>query len=223
MAQFSSSMLKSISFLAILTAFIGCTEVKDSFELPVLGRPQIVEKTMNGEVVTDTIPHKIRDFQFVNQDSMIVTNETFAGKVYVADFFFTTCPTICPVMKQQMLRVYEVYQKEPGFGILSHTIDPKYDTVALLKDYAERLGVSTPTWHFVTGDQDEIYDIAEESYLSIADEDETAPGGFIHSGAFLLIDRDRQIRGVYDGTVPEQVDILIKDIERLLKSYDKEK
>lgn len=215
-------MRKIISpiFSAFILLLIGCTEVKNSFELPVLGRPEIVEKEVNGEVVYDTIPHKIRDFSFVNQDSSIVTNETFEDKIYVADFFFTSCPTICPTMKQQMLRVYNKYKDHSEVAILSHTIDPEYDTVALLKDYAERLGVTSDTWHFVTGDRDEIYDIAEESYLSIANEDETAPGGFVHSGAFILIDKEGRIRGVYDGTIPEQVDILIKDIQRLLNSYE---
>jgi len=209
-----------IAFLFTGSLF-ACTEVKDSFELPVLGRSKVVEKEVNGEITYDTIQHKIADFSFVNQDSVVVTNETFSSKVYVADFFFTTCPTICPVMKQQMLRVYDVYKENPEFAIISHTIDPEYDTVALLNDYASRLGASSTTWHFVTGDKDEIYDIAEESYLSIADEDESAPGGFIHSGAFILIDKEGRIRGVYDGTIEEQVDVLIKDVERLINSYKK--
>jgi protein SCO1/2 len=215
--------MNKINLLLItgLLISVACTEVKDSFELPVLGRKKVVEKEVNGQTVYDTIPHTIADFQFVNQDSAVVTNETFKDKVYVADFFFTSCPTICPVMKQQMLRVYEQYSENPNFAILSHTIDPEYDTVALLNDYASRLGAKSDTWHFVTGEKDEIYDIAETSYMSVADEDESAPGGFIHSGAFILVDKDRQIRGVYDGTVEEQVDILIKDIETLLKSYDK--
>jgi protein SCO1/2 len=211
-------LLNAILFTSVLFA---CTEVKDSFELPVLGRSKVVEKEVNGEITYDTVQHKIAAFSFVNQDSVVITNETFSSKIYVADFFFTTCPTICPVMKQQMLRVYEVHKDNPEFAILSHTIDPEYDTVALLNDYASRLGVSSSTWHFVTGDKDEIYDIAEESYLSIADEDESAPGGFIHSGAFILIDKEGRIRGVYDGTIPEQVDVLIKDIDRLLDSYKK--
>ncbi len=210
-----------ITFL-LTSAIFACTEVKDSFELPVLGRSKVVEKEVNGEITYDTVQHKIADFSFVNQDSVVVTNETFSSKVYVADFFFTTCPTICPVMKQQMLRVYDVYKENPEFAIISHTIDPEYDTVALLNDYASRLGVSSSTWHFVTGNKDEIYDIAEESYLSIADEDESAPGGFIHSGAFILIDKEGRIRGVYDGTIEEQVDVLIKDVERLINSYKKE-
>jgi protein SCO1/2 len=213
--------MKIIKQCMLVFLFVGCTEVKNAFELPVLGRPEVIEREVDGQIVYDTIPHAIRDFSFINQDSVIVTNETFDDKVYVADLFFTTCPTICPVMKQQMLRVYEVYKENPEVSIISHTIDPEHDTVALLKDYSERLGVTSNTWHFVTGDKDMIYDIAEESYLSIANQDPSAPGGFIHSGAFILIDKERRIRGVYDGTIPEQVDVLIKDIQRLLKSYEK--
>lgn len=193
----------------------ACDDVKSSYELPVMGRPTIVERSENGKTVYDTIPHTIADFQFVDQDSNIVTNETFKGQVYVADFFFTSCPTICPVMKQQMLRVYEAFEDNPEVSILSHTIDPEYDTVAVLKDFANKLGVSSDKWHFVTGDKEEIYNIGETSYMVVANEDENAPGGFIHSGAFLLIDKKGRIRGVYDGTVPEQVDILINDIKRL--------
>ena len=203
---------RSFLLLLILSA---CGEVKSTYELPILGRSEVNEKVVNGETVYDTTYHTIADFQFVNQDSNLVSNETFSGKVYVADFFFTSCPTICPVMKQQMLRVYEAYKNHPEVAILSHSIDPEYDTVALLHDFAERLGVTSDTWHFVTGDKDEIYEIGEKSYMVVANEDDSAPGGFIHSGAFLLIDQKRRIRGVYDGTVPEQVDILIQDIARL--------
>ncbi|MEQ8239219.1 MAG: SCO family protein [Cyclobacteriaceae bacterium] len=206
----------------ILFAALSCSEVNSKFELPILGRDKIVEKEVDGRIVFDTIPHRIADFQFVDQDSSIITNETFKGQVYVADFFFTTCPTICPVMKQQMLRVYEAYEDDPEVALLSHTIDPKYDTVELLADFARKLGVKSEKWHFVTGVQEEIYEIGEESYMVIANEDETAPGGYIHSGAFLLIDQNRRVRGVYDGTVPEQVDLLIKDIKRLKRKSKKE-
>jgi protein SCO1/2 len=214
-------MIKNIWItLFTIIVSIGCGEVNSKFELPILGRDKIVEREVNGEVVFDTIPHKIADFQFVDQDSMMITNDTFKGQVYVADFFFTTCPTICPVMKQQMLRVYEAYESDPEVAILSHTIDPEYDSVALLADFAGKLGVNASKWHFVTGLKEEIYEIGEGSYMVIANEDESAPGGYIHSGAFLLIDQQRRVRGVYDGTVPEQVDLLIKDIKRLKRTTE---
>lgn len=203
--------------IMILAAFTACIpETKDQ-KLPILGRQEIVERIEDGKVFYDTVAHTIDNFAFVNQDSSLVTNETFKDKVYVADFFFTTCPTICPKMKKEMLRVYDKYKDNPNVAILSHTIDPTYDTVGLLKNYAERLGVSSDTWHFVTGDKDEIYEIGESSYMVTAGEDANEPGGFIHSGAFLLVDKQRRVRGVYDGTVSDQVDILMKDIDRLLK------
>ena len=200
-------------FFTLVTILMACNQRSNSDTLPILGNTIYEEK--------DTIYHTIADFKLVDQDSSIVTNETFTNQIYVADFFFTSCPTICPQMKAQMLRVYEKFENENQLAILSHTIDPTYDTVALLKDYSERLGVSSDKWKFVTGDQDYIYDLAEGSYMSIADEDENAPGGYVHSGAFLLVDRERRIRGVYDGTVSEQVDVLMNDIENLLKEYEK--
>ncbi len=151
----------------------------------------------------------------MDQDSALVTNETFAGKIYVADFFFTSCRTICPIMKTQMLRVYDSIQNDPDVLLLSHTIDPEYDTVGLLHDYAERLGVKRDRWHFVTGNKDDIYKIAQTSYFATAMEDKAEPDGFIHGGAFLLIDKQRRIRGKYDGTKEEDVNRLLRDIRTL--------
>lgn len=155
-----------------------------------------------------------KPFEFVNQDSIIVTEKDVAGKIHVTDFFFTTCPTICPIMKTQMLRVYDVYKDADDFMLLSHTIDPKHDSVAVLNDYAEGLGISSSKWNLVTGDKDKIYEMAE-TYMIVAEEDERAPGGFIHSGAFMLLDKNRQIRGIFDGTKEEEVDQLIVAIKQL--------
>ena len=182
-------------------------------KLPILG-----ERISNGN---DTIYHTIAPFRFVDQDGVEVTNATFADKIYVADFFFTSCRTICPIMKSQMLRVYDATKKIPDVLLLSHTIDPEYDTVKLLHDFANRLGVSSKRWHFVTGVKDSIYKIAQTSYFATAMEDKTEPDGFIHSGAFLLIDKERRIRGKYDGTKEEDVNRLIADIKRLRVEYDK--
>jgi protein SCO1/2 len=123
-------------------------------------------------------------------------------------------------MKTQMLRVYEAVKDDDDVLILSHTIDPEYDTVALLRDYARRLGVESRKWHFVTGVKDSIYKIAQTSYFATAIEDKTEPDGFIHSGAFLLIDKEGRIRGKYDGTVESDVNQLISDIMRLKREYE---
>ena len=151
-------MKRILQSAILLVIIIACGEVKQKYELPIIGRSEVVERDVDGRTVYDTVYHTIDDFRFVNQDSAIVTNATFEDKVYVTDFFFTSCPTICPIMKQQMLRIHEAYKDNPQVALLSHTIDPKYDTVALLKDFSEKLGVSSDKWHFVTGDQDEIYD-----------------------------------------------------------------
>lgn len=180
--------------------------------LPIFG-----ERRVEG---SDTVYHTIAPFQFVNQDSAVVTNETFQDKIYVADFFFTTCRTICPIMKTQMTRVYEATQSMPDVVILSHTIDPEYDTVALLHDFAERLGADSKRWHFVTGVKDSIYKIAQTSYYVTAMEDKTEPDGFIHSGAFMLIDKQQRVRGKYDGTKEDDVNRLIADIKRLRREYE---
>ncbi|MBK8705811.1 MAG: SCO family protein [Saprospiraceae bacterium] len=163
----------------------------------------------------DTIYHKIPDFEFINQDSQLITNATFEGKIYVADFFFTSCPTICPKVAQQMLRLHDRYQQNDRLLLLSHTIDIKHDTVPRLKEYAEKLQVQSSKWHFVTGDRDAIYGIGDD-YMSIAKEDPNAPGGFDHSGWLLLIDENRHIRAYCDGTDPEAVTKFMNDIDWLL-------
>lgn len=201
---FHSSSVAIIAFGCLLLS--SCIEQKEQ-QLPIFGEKEIT--------ATDTTYHTIGDFRLVNQDSTIVTNESLNGKVYVADFFFTSCRTICPVMKTQMLRVYKAIEDKPDVVLVSHTIDPEYDTVGLLHDYAERLGVKSSKWHFLTGDKDSIYYLAQTSYFVTAMEDESETDGFIHSGAFMLIDKKGRIRGKYDGTKAEEVDKLIKDIEIL--------
>lgn len=198
-----------ISFIwCISFALASCIEQKED-RLPIFG-----EKQVNG---ADTAYHTIGQFRLVNQDSTLVTNETLRGKIYVADFFFTSCRTICPVMKTQMHRVYESIGDDPEVVLVSHTIDPEHDTVALLHDYADRLGVKSSKWHFLTGMKDSIYYLAQTSYFATAMEAEGEPDGFIHSGAFLLIDKKGRIRGKYDGTKEEEVNKLLKDIEVLKK------
>jgi protein SCO1 len=203
--------LQHLPIFFIISLLLCTTSCVKQKPLPIYG-----ERDFNGQ---DTVYHTIPPFRFVNQDSAVVTNETYKDKIYVADFFFTKCPTICPIMKTQMLRLYDEFKNDPEVMILSHTIDPEYDNVATLHDYAERLGVEDNKWNFVTGDMDEIYAIAEKGYFTRASVDETVPGGFLHNGAFLLIDKKQQVRGQYDGTKEDQVDRLIADIKRLKEEY----
>lgn len=191
--------------IVLTISFAGCSGPDKP--MPIFG-----ERSFNG---TDTIYHTIAPFAFYNQDSMLIQNDDVTGKVYVADFFFTSCRTICPKMKTQMKRVYEATEGFEDFLILSHTIDPEYDNVKRLKVFAEKLEVDGKRWHFLTGDRDSIFNLAQTSYFATAMEDKNEPDGYIHSGAFLLIDRKGRIRGKYDGTLKEDTDRLIADIKRL--------
>jgi protein SCO1/2 len=193
-------------FFAFCFLFFSCVE-KKSEPLPILG-----ERNVEGN---DTVYHTIAGFRFLDQDSAVVTGDTFKDKIYVADFFFTSCRTICPIMKTQMLRVYDSIENDADVLLLSHTIDPEYDTVGRLHDFAERLGVKSNKWHFVTGAKDSIYNIAQTSYFATAMQDTSEPDGFIHSGAFLLIDKKKRIRGKYDGTKEDDVNRLLRDIRKL--------
>lgn len=197
------SLLLFLSFLLVTSS---CIEQKKE-RLPIFG-----EKEISG---SDTIYHTIGNFRLVNQDSTVVTRNTVRDKIYVADFFFTSCRTICPVMKTQMHRVYKAIEEDPEVLIISHTIDPEYDTVGLLRDFADRLGVESDKWHFLTGNKDSIYHLAQTGYFVTAMEAEAEPDGFIHSGAFLLIDKKGRIRGKYDGTNEAEVGQLLEDIETL--------
>ena len=157
-------------------------------------------------------------YTFTDQQNRPVNQEMFEGKIYVADFFFTSCPTICPIMKSQMLRVYEKIKDNEQIVLLSHSIDPEHDTVEVLRDFGERLGIDADRWHLVTGKKEEIYDTSYRYGLA-AMEDKNAPGGFIHSGSFILVDPQGRIRGYYRGTEEEAVDQLIKDIGRLIDEH----
>ena len=202
-------------WLAVITMVIATScETK---KLPYLGEPDIVKKVVDGKETEETVYPTIPDFSFTNQDKQIVTQADFKNKVYVADFFFVTCPTICPIMKKNMLTVYKEFKDNPDVKILSHTIDPEHDNADVLKQYAKDLGVAGTTWQFVTGDREKIYDIGQKHYMVSAMEDSSQAGGYIHSGAFVLIDKDRHIRGMYDGTTEEGTAKLKEDLKILLK------
>ena len=197
-------------FFAAMMLFCACTAPTPSGPLPILGNRDVV----NG----DTIYPTVRDFAFVDQDSQVVTNATFKDKAYVVDFFFIHCPTICPKVKANGLRVYEKYKNDQRVLLLSHSIDTRNDTVPALKRHAEKLGIETARWHLVTGNKDSIYTIADD-YFSVATENPEAPGGFDHSGRLILVDKNRHVRAFCDGTDSEDVDRFMLDIDRLLKEY----
>jgi len=187
--------------------------------LPIVGEKEIVSIEKDGKTVTDTIYHKIPAFRFVDQDSVWISNDDVADKIYLADFFFTRCPTICPLLAKNMLTIAKEFENEERLVILSHTIDAKHDTPAVLKDYATKLGAPS-NWHFLNGPQEAVYHIAgKEGYFSYAEENPDIPGGFDHSGAFTLVDTNGQVRGVYDGTREDESKKAIEDIRKLLAQF----
>ncbi|MCJ8209538.1 SCO family protein [Mucilaginibacter sp. RS28] len=175
--------------------------------LPIYGNREPVTKTVNGKTVTDTIYQTIPKFSFIDQYGDSITNKSLDGNIYVADFFFTSCPNICPVMHRNMLKVYNTFNKVGDFKIVSYTIDPKHDSVNVLKQYAEKLGVKDKNWLFLQGKKDETYKLAK-GYMVQAREN-------VHDGFFILVDKQKRIRGSYLGTDPAQVDKMIEDIKTL--------
>ncbi len=206
-------------FISCLLTLAACSSDTEK-RLPILGEREPVEKTVDGKTVVDTIYQTIPAFSFINQDSSVVTEKNFEGRIFVADFFFTSCTSICPIMHRNMLKVYEKFKDNKEVGILSHTIDFKYDTPSKLKSYAEKLGITGDQWQFVKGTKDSVYTLAEKNYLVAVAEDKAAPDGFVHQGWFILVDKDKRLRGAYDGTKKEAVDQLITDMEILLEEYD---
>ncbi len=206
--------------------------------------PKIIERIKNGTVVQgDRIDgvsnHKNKDvetglvkigpapkFELTNQDGKTISNKNYDGKVYVVEFFFSTCPTICPIMNKNMVTIQNEFFGNPNFGIASITINPENDTAAVLKKHAEELGVKSTNWHFLTGDQKYIYEIANKGFNLYAGENKNANGGFEHSGLFALIDKEGNIRCrkdqhgnpilYYDGLEAKGVKAIIEDIKKLI-------
>lgn len=207
-------MRKLTSGLLLLLLFSACKFNSEKKTLPIFGNRQAVTKTVNGRQVTDTVYQSIPAFKFVNQYGDSVGSKNLQHSIYVADFFFTSCPSICPIMQRNMLNVYNAFKDTADVKIISYTIDPKHDTVPVLKKYVDKLGISGNSWWLLLGDKDVVYQLAN-SYLVGVSEDKTAPGGYMHQGYFVLIDKQQRVRGSYDGTDPKQVEQLIADIKIL--------
>lgn len=189
---------------------VSCQEqVEKKILLPIIG-----EKHLSN---TDTIYHSVGNFTLTNQFGEQVTNQTVKNKIYVADFFFATCQSICPQMSKNLVDVQTAFEKDDSVLILCHTVNPLHDTVEVLNKYGLSYKAIKNKWHFLTGNKKVIYDLAKNDYLVNALEDDGSPEGFLHSELLLLIDTKGRIRGMYDGTDKLQVNNLINDI-KLLKT-----
>ena len=199
-------MNKVYYLLIILFIIASC----NSETLPYLGITEIDMDT-NKE-----IKHSVLSFSFVNQDSNTITEDYLKGKITIVDFFFSTCPTICPEMTKNMKEVQQKWLDEETIQFLSHTVDPETDTPKKLKRYAKFFDIDTKNWNFVTGKKTELYDLGFYSYMVTTDEDDIAPGGFIHSSLFILVDKNLHIRGIYDGLEEEELKKLNTDLKLLI-------
>ncbi|WP_410221456.1 SCO family protein [Pedobacter sp.] len=207
--------MKKIALISALffTMLSACNKPQ---KLPYL-QIEVTGNMKDGKMVQDTLFKTIPDFKLYNQDSTLVTAKDFDNTIYVADFFFTSCPTICPVMHRNLLKVYNKYKGNPAVKIASHTIDTKYDTPSRLKAYTKKLGVEGTQWEYLWGPKEVIYGLAERNYLVAVQQNDEAPGGFIHQGYLILVDKNKRIRGAYDGTIDKDVTKLMSDMDILLK------
>jgi protein SCO1 len=202
----SKSVINLICVIFIFAA-LSCKNDTPKVLLPIFG-----DKKLG---TTDTIYHTIGDFEFTNNYGEKISNQTVKNKIYVADFFFATCQSICPEMSSNMVLVQKAFDKDDSVLILSHSVNPMHDTVEVLNQYAKTYGAKKNKWHFLTGNKKQIYALAKESYLVNALEDDGSEEGFLHSELFLLVDTKGRIRGMYDGTDKVEVNKLIADIKLL--------
>jgi protein SCO1/2 len=214
-------MYKLICGCCVLSLFIfsSCHDKR----LPIYGEKELGKVMKEGKEVTDTIYQTVPLFSFVDQDSNIVTNETFKGKIYIADFVFLSCKSICPKMNVQMKRLYEKYKDNPDVLFLSHSIDPEHDTLARIKKFMLANNADTKKWHLVRGEEKDILKIANNGYFSIAYRDSlnAEPGAeYQHQGWMILVDKHQRVRSMKDGTDQYEVDALIKDIDVLLEEKE---
>ena len=217
---------KRFKFLGIVLAILSVIIISIFYNLLKVEKklPIYQPATVNAELVDSTIQyqkkyHRIADFSLTNQNGETITQKNYQDKIYVADFFFTTCQTICPIMTKNMVAVQTAFIADNEVKILSHTVTPDIDTVAQLKRYAIEKGVNTSKWNLVTGDKKQIYELARKSYLAVKDDGNGGPFDMIHTENFMLIDKERQIRGFYDGTDMKEIERLIDDIKTLKASY----
>ncbi len=202
----------SIFLLSVLVGYFLLTPKKT---LPVYSPSDVNPRLVDYSIQHIKSNHTIADFNLIDQNGNTVTNDTYKDKIYVADFFFTRCATICPIMTNNMLELQKIYQNDDDIMLLSHSVTPIMDSVPILNMYANNKGIIDSKWHITTGEKKHIYDLARKSYFATLDEGDGGDQDFIHTEQFILVDKKRQIRGFYDGTDKEELERIKGDIEIL--------
>ena len=201
----------------IIYLFYNALQPKEMLAIyqPSMVNPELVDSTLQFKRKY----HAISDFSLINQNGKIITQKDYAGKIYIADFFFTTCPTICPIMTKNMAEIQDRIKDDDEILLLSHSVTPEIDSVAQLKKYAIEKGVNDKKWNLLTGDKKQIYELARKSYLAVKNDGDGGPFDMIHTENFILVDKEKRIRGFYDGTKKEEIDRLLEDLAILKASY----
>lgn len=218
-AQKTALMLQIALALSASIFLISCKETTKDDKLPYYNTPNFTPIFTNDAKVADQkVTHHIADFSFKNQHGKTISQEDIKGKIHVADFFFTSCGSICPIMTNHMKKIDSTFKDDPNLALLSYSVTPWLDSVSVLKAYTQRYQITNPNWHFLTGSKAEIYKLARQSYFAEEDLGFTKDStNFLHTEHFLLIDKKNRIRGIYNGTLALEVAQLIKDIETLKK------
>jgi protein SCO1/2 len=210
--------MKLIFSILLTLIFVSCNSNEKVRVLPIVGNYDIEYDTIDGKEVADTIYPKIPFFKFKNQYGKVVTSRDLKGKVWIADFFFTKCPTICPTMTAQLKRLStKTKDLADQIQYISFSIDPRTDQPEILQKYISKNGITAKNWEFLTGDENKTHQLGVNYFQVFANKDIESAGGYAHSPAFVLVDKEGYVRGVYIGTQTEQVDLLEKDVRKLLK------
>tara|TARA_B100001093_G_scaffold415375_1_gene405778 strand:+ start:1779 stop:2453 length:675 start_codon:yes stop_codon:yes gene_type:complete len=208
-----------LGVLSVIIVFLFYNALKPEERLPIYQPNMVSAALVDSSMQYVRKYHTIADFKLVNQNGDTITQDTYADKIYVADFFFTTCPSICPVMTANLAEVQNEFKNDNEVLLLSHSVTPEIDSVAQLKKYAIEKGVVDQKWNLVTGNKKQIYELARKSYMAVMEDGDGGAYDMIHTENFMLIDKERRIRGYYDGTNKEEVEKLIRDIEILKSTY----
>lgn len=207
--------------VAVVGMLIAVPILTPDKKLPIYQPSDINPKLVDESVRSVAADHTIRNFSLIDQTGNEYTRADLQGKIYVADFFFTTCPTICKDMVKHMYLVQEEFRSDSDVHLVSHSVFPEQDSVPVLAEYAEQYGIERAHWTLLTGDKREIYDLARKSYFAVTTEGNGGKTDFIHTENFVLVDKDFRLRGFYDGTNKTDVQQLIRDIYLLKQEYDK--
>ena len=198
----------------IFTLVFSCNQVNEK-QLPIYNpvdfEPKLVDKTLRNVNKN----HTVSDFNLTNQNGVVITSKDYENKIYVVDFFFTSCPSICPIMTNNMLKIQEEFIDNSQVKLLSLSVTPEIDNVEILKNYAEKKGVNDSKWNITTGSKKHIYELARKSYFAVVEQGDGGLQDFIHTPNFILIDKKKQIRGIYDGTNENEIIQIIEDIKVL--------